>query len=123
MGQIQSYRDLQIWQKGMSLVTSIYRITEKYPKSEQFTLVSQTRRSAISIPSNIAEGYGRNSTSDYIRFLRISGGSLYELQTQVEIAVNLNYVTPKDFDMVYKASDEIAKMIGGLIKKVKCAKR
>jgi four helix bundle protein len=107
----------------MVLVTDIYAITKKYPAFEQFTLISQTRRSAISVPSNIAEGYGKNLTSDYIRFLRVSCGSLYELQTQVEIAANLNYIPRKDFEAACKMSNEIAKMIGGLIKKLECASR
>lgn len=122
MGRLESYRDLLIWQKGMSLVVDIYSMTNKYPSSEQFTLVNQTRRSAISIPSNIAEGYGRNSTSDYIRFLNISRGSLYELQTQVEIAVNLNYIPRKVFMTIYEKTEELSKMIGVLIKKVEISK-
>ena len=123
MGQIQSYRDLLVWQKGMALVTEVYALTRKYPASEQYGLVSQTRRSAVSIPSNIAEGYGRNSTSDYTRFLRIAGGSLYELQTQVEIAVNLNYISRKDFEAVDEASNEISKMLLGLIRKIESSER
>lgn len=122
MGKLESYRDLLIWQKGMSLVADIYSMTNKYPSSDQFTLVTQTRRSAISIPSNIAEGYGRNSTSDYIRFLNISRGSLYELQTQVEIAVNLNYIPRKVFMTIYEKTEELSKMIGVLIKKVEISK-
>ena len=76
----------------MVLVTEIYSITGIFPVSEIYGLTSQLRRSAVSIPSNIAEGYGRNSTNDYKRFLQIAVGSLYELQTQVEIACNLKYI-------------------------------
>ena len=89
---IKSYKDLFIWQKSMVLVTGIYTITKTFPASEIYGLTSQLRRSAVSIPSNIAEGYGRNSTNDYKRFLQIAVGSLYELQTQVEIACNLKYI-------------------------------
>ena len=123
MADIQSYRDLFVWQKGMVLVTEIYTVTEKYPSSEQYDLTNQTRRSAVSVPSNIAEGYGRNSTSDYIRFLRIAGGSLYELQTQLEIAMNLRFISPDGFARLYDKSEEIAKMLNVLIKKIELSKK
>ena len=76
---IKSYRDLVVWQKSMELVTDMYTITKVFPKEELYALTSQIRRSAVSVPSNIAEGYGRNSTQDYVRFLQIACGSLYEL--------------------------------------------
>ena len=82
MAAVNSYRDLLVWQKSMSVVTEIYAIAQGFPSSEIYALTSQIRRSAISIPSNIAEGYGRNSTGDYKRFLQIAAGSLFELQTQ-----------------------------------------
>ena len=75
-----------MWQKPMVLVTEVYKISKEFPNDETYGLTSQIRRCAVSIPSNIAEGYGRNSTNDYIHFLRIATGSLYELQTQMEIA-------------------------------------
>ena len=77
---MRTYRDLQVWQKSMNLVTEIYRITKGFPKDETYGITSQMRRCAVSIPSNMAEGYGRNSTNEYIHFLRISMGFLYELQ-------------------------------------------
>ena len=123
MTEIQSYRDLLVWQKSMALVTAIYAVTEKYPSSEQYGLTNQTRRSAVSVPSNIAEGYGRNSTSDYIRFLRIAGGSLYELQSQLEIARNLKFISPDDFTRLFDKSEEIAKMLIVLIKKIEFSKK
>lgn len=123
MDPIRGYRDLLVWQKAMLLVTSVYEITQKYPTSEQFTLTSQTRRSAISVPSNIAEGYGRNSTSDYARFLRIACGSLYEVQTQIEIAVNLRYIPRTDFETIFEKSEEIVKMFGALISKIENSRR
>jgi four helix bundle protein len=123
MDQIRGYRDLLVWQKAMLLVTSVYEITQKYPTSEQFTLTSQTRRSAISVPSNIAEGYGRNSTNDYVRFLRIACGSLYEVQTQIEIAVNLNCIPHTGSETIFEKSEEIVKMIGALINKVENSRR
>jgi four helix bundle protein len=81
MSVIKSYKDLFIWQKSMLLVMNIYEITRDFPNSEIYGLTSQLRRSAISIPSNIAEGYGRKATNDYKRFLQISVGSLYELNS------------------------------------------
>jgi four helix bundle protein len=81
---MKSYRDLIVWQKSMSLVTEVYKLTRQLPDEERFGLISQIKRSSVSIPSNIAEGYGRNYRNDYIRFLQISRGSLYECQTQLE---------------------------------------
>ena len=91
-GRINSYRDLIAWQRAMSLVVAVYRATEALPDSEKFGLRSQMRRSAVSIPSNIAEGYGRESTQDYLRFLCVARGSLYELRTQFEICASLDYL-------------------------------
>ena len=91
MNSIQSNRDLIVWQKSMDLVTLIYKIAKYFPDEEKFGLSSQIKRSAISIPSNIAEGYGRNYRKDYSRFLQIARGSLFECQTQLEIGVNLSF--------------------------------
>ena len=82
MAEIRTYRDLIVWQKSMALVTDVYRVTRVFPKNEQYGLTSQLRRCAVSIPSNIAEGYGRRASNDYLRFLSIANGSLFELQTQ-----------------------------------------
>ncbi len=118
MNKINSYRDLIIWQRSMSLVKCIYEITKEFPKDETYGLISQIRRCAISIPSNIAEGYGRNSSGDYKRFLQISVGSLFELQTQSEIAFNLNYCTKDKFEIIFKETKEIELMILSLINKI-----
>jgi four helix bundle protein len=115
---MRSYRDLIVWQKSMKLVTQIYLLTKELPKEELYGLTAQIRRSAVSIPSNIAEGYGRNSTKDYIRFLQIASGSLYELQTQLEICHNLAYVSEKIFNKVYDQSREIERMLSSLIGKI-----
>ena len=87
---IRTYRDLKAWQKAMDLVRMIYSSTRQMPTSEQFGLTNQMRRAAVSIPSNIAEGYARQSTIDYIRFLRTSRGSLAELLTQVELVISMS---------------------------------
>lgn len=116
---MKTYRELIVWQKSMKLVTLIYQVTKNFPENEKFALVSQIQRCAISIPSNIAEGYGRNSLNDYIRFLNISNGSLYELQTQVEIAYNLKYIEKSTFEKVYENSREIERMMSSLVRKLK----
>jgi len=83
---MKSYRDLIVWQKAIDLVTLIYKLVDCFPNEEKYSLTSQIKRSAISVPSNITEGYGRNYSKDYSRFLQIARGSLYELQSQIEIA-------------------------------------
>jgi len=118
MAKIKTYRDLIVWQKSITLVTEIYEITKRFPRDETYGLISQIRRCAVSIPSNIAEGYGRNSTSDYIRFLHIATGSLYELQTQLEIAFNLEYLKKTVFDKLYESSREIERMLSSMSRKL-----
>jgi len=115
---MKGFRDLIVWQKAMGLVKAIYAISNSFPSSERYGLTDQIRRSAISVPSNIAEGYGRGSTNDYIRFLTFSRGSLYELQTQAEVALLLNYIPDKDCTEVINQSVEIEKMLNTLIKKL-----
>ena len=118
MGVVKTYNDLIVWQKAMQLVTDIYLITKKLPKEEIYGLTSQIRRSCISIPSNIAEGFGRNSTNDYIRFLQITNGSLYELQTQLRICTNLKYFSNETYNKIYEQSREIERMLSSLIRKL-----
>jgi four helix bundle protein len=89
--KINSYKDLIVWQKSMTLITDGYTISKNFPSTEAYGLTSQIRRSACSIALNIAEGYGRESTKNYIQFLKISRGSLLELETCLEISINLNY--------------------------------
>lgn len=119
MASINSYRDLLIWQKSFFLVTEIYKITSSFPKEELYGLTSQIRRASVSIPSNIAEGFGRNSTGDYKRFLQISLGSLYELQTQVEICSRLNYLSNEHYTDIQQKAFELGKMINSMISKIK----
>lgn len=116
---MKSYRDLIVWNKSMFLVTSIYSILKKFPDEEKFGLVSQIKRSSVSVPSNIAEGYGRNSIKDYSRFLQIARGSLYEMQTQIEISKNLNFISEKEVNEIFNLSLEVEKMLNSLINKLK----
>lgn len=115
---MKSYRDLIVWQKSMHWVTLVYSLTSKIPESEKFGLISQIRRSSVSIPSNIAEGYGRNYKKDYSRFLQISRGSLFECQTQIEIALNLGFISSEDCEEINEFSTEIEKMLNSLINKL-----
>ncbi len=118
MKSINSFRDLIVWQKSKELVLLVYKSLKKFPSDEKFCLVSQIRKCSISIPSNIAEGYGRNSTKDYIRFLQISKGSLYELETQIEIAKDLGYLEEPETTTILKQSDEIDKILFSIIKRL-----
>lgn len=117
--KMKTFRDLLIWQKAMKLVTDCYTISKGFPKEEQFSLTSQIRRCCVSIPSNISEGYGRNTNKDYHRFLTISLGSLFEFQTQVEIAFNLQYITEEKFNKLYEDSRELERMLSSFINKIK----
>ena len=119
MGEIKTYRDLLVWQKSMRLVTAVYRCTGQFPKSEVYGLTPQLQRCAVSIPSNIAEGYGRRSTGDYLRFLQIAMGSVFELQIQLEIACNLEYLMKERFEELYEQSREVERMLSSLITKLK----
>lgn len=118
MTQIQSYKDLLIWQKGIALVKSVYLLCEKLPKDEMFGLQSQMKRAAISIPSNIAEGYGRNYSQNYIQFLRMGRGSLLELETQLIISRELKLVGKELFQKVQGLITEENKMLNAFIKSI-----
>ncbi|TDP02348.1 four helix bundle protein [Flavobacterium sp. 245] len=113
------FRKILVWQKSMSLVSKIYKATRTFPKEEIFGLTSQIRRSSVSIPSNIAEGSGRESSKDFLRFLYISLGSIFEMQTQLEIAKNIIYINEEEFNLLYEDSREIERMLASLIKKIK----
>lgn len=115
---VKSYKDLIIWQRSMDMVESIYRITEKFPSKESFGLISQMRRAAVSVPSNIAEGYGRQSTGSYSQFLSMARGSLFELETQVEICIRLKYIHKIESENLVAEIVEISKMISSLISKL-----
>jgi len=113
--EIKNYRDLIVWQRSMKLVKDVYQFTASFPKEEIYCLTQQIRRSSISVPSNIAEGAGKRSTKDYMRFLEMSSGSLAELETQMMIASELQYIDKNMLERLLNESSEIGKMINGLI--------
>ena len=121
--KIKTYRDLIVWSKSIDFVTMVYELTRKYPKDELYGLTLQIRRCAISIPSNIAEGYGQRSTQDYIRFLQIAMGSLYEIQTQIQISLNLKFISQIDYNSIYEKSRQIEILLRSLIGKIKSSKQ
>jgi len=108
------YQELIAWQKAMDLVLRVYEITDLFPQKELFGLTNQLRRSAVSVPSNIAEGQGRNTTGDFIRFLSIARGSLQELETQILIASRLRYVDISVERELIAMTDETSRLISGL---------
>ena len=111
------HKNLLVWQKSMQLTTEIYRVTKDFPKEELFGLVSQMRRAAVSIPSNIAEGYGRSSNAEIVHFLYNSLGSSNELDTQLIISNEAGYITGEDYEMVDILNEEVNKMLLSLIYK------
>lgn len=110
----RGYQDLQVWQKAMDMVDEVYKLTQKFPQEERFGLISQLRRSAVSIPSNIAEGSSRRSTKEFIRFVDIAYGSLAEVETQLLIAQRQEYVSEEEVEIVFDAAAEIGRMLNGL---------
>jgi four helix bundle protein len=110
-----NYKNLEAWNKSMLLVKEIYLLIKKYPKEELYALTSKTKRAAVSIPSNIAEGCGRNYKKDTIQFLHISRGSIYELETLLNIAVMVDIISENDFSPVTAKIDECIKILNGLI--------
>ncbi len=101
MTKIENYRDLLVWQKGMNIVESVYRLTHKLPTDERWGLNSQMRRAAVSVPANIAEGYGRQATGEYRHHLSIARGSLLELETHLLVCRRLGFLKPKEIDFCF----------------------
>ncbi len=116
--KVPSYRELIVWQKSINLVLKIYAVTEKFPKSEVYGLTSQMKRASVSIPSNIAEGRSRGTRKDFKHFLVMAFGSGAELETQIEIAKKLNYVSDQDVSEVSALLVEVAKMLNVMIRKI-----
>jgi four helix bundle protein len=111
-----THKDLNVWKKSMNLVILIYRLTGQFPKEELFGLSSQMRRAAVSIPSNIAEGHGRNSEKELIRFLFISLGSASELETQILLSNKLDFLNEDGFNQLNELNNEIIRMLVALIR-------
>ncbi len=115
MAKIDGYKDLIAWQKGMDLVEAVYRLSAGFPREERFGLTSQIRRAAVSVPSNIAEGYSRPNRADYVRFLDIARGSANEVETQLLIAIRLKLVTEKESADVLGLAREEQRILKGLV--------
>lgn len=117
MAKIRDYKELVVWQKSIDLVVDIYALLKSFPKDEVFSLVSQIKRAAVSIPSNIAEGTERTSTKEFIHFLDIALGSAAELETQIIISYKIGYL--KDISIIFNKITVLRKMINGLKNKLK----
>ena len=115
---IESYRDLQVWQKSLAVSIDLYRTTQSFPPDERFGLTAQLRRAGVSVPSNIAEGYGRGSAKEYLRFLKIARGSIFEIETQLLIAVQLEYCSRVQFEELSEKLSESGRILAGLIRSI-----
>lgn len=115
---VRDYKDLFVWQKAMELVTEVYRLVKLLPKEEIYALSDQMRRSAVSIPSNIAEGHSRNSDKELVQYLYIARGSNAELDTQIQIAMNLGYFTAEDAAVAIRCSKETNRLLNAFISKI-----
>lgn len=113
---MKSFTDLKAWQKSHQLALSIYKLTDNFPPSEQFGLSSQMRRAAVSVCSNLAEGFGRSSSKDKEHFYTMSGGSLYELKSQSLLAKDLSYISGKEFALLADQLNQTHKLINGLLR-------
>ena len=113
---VKSYQELETWRVAMKLVAEVYRVSKSFPKEEAYGLTNQLRRAAVSIPSNIAEGQGRSSTADFLRHLSIARGSLYEVETQVLIAAQLDYLTAQEVSELTELTTSVGRLINGLTK-------
>jgi len=113
---LKNYKELQVWQRGYKLCLDIYKITKHFPKEEQYGLTAQMRRSAVSIPSNIAEGYGRKSRKEYIQLLYVAYGSTCELETQLSISKDLEYIDNENAVGVQQGIGDVERMLQALIK-------
>ncbi|CAN5692813.1 four helix bundle protein [soil metagenome] len=112
--KVEGYRDLIVWQKSITLVKQIYQLTQNFLTDEKFGLISQMRRAAVSIPSNIAEGQARRTTGDYVRFVSVAEGSLAELDTQLIVAIELSFCTKIQIKEIFSLMVEIRKMLNAL---------
>jgi four helix bundle protein len=111
-----TYSDLEVWQAAMDLAEDVYRTTKAFPKEELYTLTSQLRRAAVSVPSNIAEGKGRSSEKDLIQFLNYSRGSLFEIETQIALARRLGYIDAEHAQCLLHQTARVGQLLNGLIR-------
>ena len=118
-GKIQSYKDLLVYQKAYELTLEVYKVTKKFPKEEAYGLVLQARRAAVSVPSNIAEGYRRGSRKEYIQFLNIAYGSAAELETQISLSYDLKILPEESYKRVIALTEEVSKLLFSLIRSLK----
>ena len=119
MGMIKTFRDLETWQKGHELVLLVYRLTAQFPTRETYSLTDQMRRAVVSITSNIAEGFGRRTVNEKLRFYFIATGSLTEIQNQLQIALDLEYLIRQDYDRVVELTDIVFRLLNGLIRSLR----
>jgi len=117
-GKLKSYKDLLVWQKSIALVKGIYRLTRSFPPDERFGLVSQLRRAAVSVPSNIAEGQSRHTCGEFVQFLSHAEGSLAELETQILIAVDLDFCSQEEANQALAQIEELQRMLNSLRQKL-----
>jgi len=118
MEKIKNFSDLEVWKKAHTLDIEIYKVTKPFPKEEMFSLINQMRRASISISSNIAEGFGRSSLKEKAQFYYIASGSLTELQNQLLVSKDVQYLSLEKFDSIFPLTIEIHKMLNGLIKSI-----
>lgn len=118
MSAVKDYRDLTVWQTAMQLVNEVYKLVKLLPREEVYVLPDQMRRSAVAVPSNIAEGFGRRTGKEYVQFLSISRGSLFELQTQIEIAIMQDFFPKDQTETVLHLAESTSKMINSLIRSI-----
>ena len=116
---METHKDLRVWQQSIEMVTSIYLMTQSFPKEETFGLVSQLRRASVSVPSNIAEGYARGTDKEKLHFLRISSGSMSEVETQLLLSLNLGYIDQEKYNELSEIETSVWKQLNSLISSIK----
>ena len=116
---METHKDLRVWQQSIEMVTSIYLMTQSFPKEEMFGLVSQLRRASVSVPSNIAEGYARGTDKEKLHFLRISSGSMSEVETQLMLSLNLGYIDQEKYNKLSETVTSVWKQLNALISSIK----
>jgi four helix bundle protein len=112
---VKNFKELSVWKLGVEIVTEIYKVTRSYPSEEKFGIISQMRRAAVSIPSNVAEGFNRRHSKEFARFLGIAQGSCGELETQLEISLRLGFINLQQIERLFEKMDHEQKMLNKLI--------